>query len=117
MPGLQNGLLPLALLSVHGEPGSDEDWGPYEPWVRPLVLLAEDRREEAAAALAAIPDPPRDLMLEAMWSLVLRAAVALGNQNLVERARDELAPAAGELAGASSGLLTFGPVSDLLAQG
>jgi hypothetical protein len=116
MPGLQNGLLPLALLSVHGQPGSDEDWGPYEPWVRPLVLLAEDRREEAAAALAAVPDPPRDLMFEAMWSLVLRAAVALGNQVVVARARDELAPAAGELAGASSGLLTFGPVSGLLAE-
>jgi hypothetical protein len=117
MPGLQNGLLPLALLSVHGQPGNDEDWGPYEPWVRPLVLLAEDRREEAVAALAAVPDPPRDLMFEAMWSLVLRAAVALGNQAVIARAKDELAPAAGELAGASSGLLTFGSVSDLLAEG
>jgi len=110
MPGLQNGLLPLALMSVHGHPGLDEDWGPYEPWVRPLVLLAEDRREEAAAALAAVPDPPRDLMYEAMWVLVLRAAVALGNKTVAARARDELAPAAGQLAGASSGLLTFGPL-------
>jgi DNA-binding SARP family transcriptional activator len=114
MPGLQNGLLPLALLSVHGQPGRDEDWGPYESWVRPLVLLAEDRREDAATALAAVPDPPRDLMYEAMWVLVLRAAVALGNQPAIARARDELAPAAGELAGAGSGLITFGPVSDLL---
>ena len=117
MPGLQSGLLPLALLSVHGQPGRDEDWGPYEPWIRPLVLLAEDRREEAATALAAVPEPPRDLMYEATWTLVLRAAVALGNQTVIARARDELAPAAGELAGAGSGLLTFGPVSDLLADG
>lgn len=114
MPGVQNGLLPLALLAVRGEPGRDEDWGPYEPWVRPLVLLAEGRRSEAALALSAIPEPPKDLMYEAMWCLVLRAALALGDQGMVARARDELAPAAGELAGAGSGLLTFGPVSDLL---
>jgi hypothetical protein len=114
MPGLQNGLLPLALLAVHGQPGGDEDWGPYEPWVRPLLLLADDRRDEASAALGAIPDPPRDLMYEAMWCLVLRAAVALGNQQLADRARRELAPAADELAGAGSGLLTFGPVASWL---
>ncbi len=114
MPGVQDGLLPLALLAVRGEPGRDEDWGPYEPWVRPLVLLAEDRRSEAAEALSAIPDPPKDLMYEAMWCLVLRAAVALGDQEMAERARGELAPAAGELAGAGSGLLSFGPVTELL---
>ncbi|QNE19246.1 AfsR/SARP family transcriptional regulator [Kribbella qitaiheensis] len=116
MPGLQHGLLPLALLAVHGQPGRDEDWGPYEPWVRPLVLLADNRPDEAAASLTAIPDPPKDLMYEAMWCLLLRAAVAVGNQPMTDRARAELAPAAGELAGASSGLLTFGWVSDLLAE-
>jgi DNA-binding SARP family transcriptional activator len=116
MPGLQKGLLPLALYSVTGRIGHG-DWGPYEPWVRPLVLLAEDRRAEALVALGAIPDPPQDLMYEATWCLVLRAAIALGNQPMIDRARAELAPARGELAGASSGLLTFGPVSDLLAEG
>jgi DNA-binding SARP family transcriptional activator len=114
MPGLQNGLLPLALLAVHERPGSDEDWGPYEPWIRPLLLLTEDRRDEAATALETIPDPPRDLMFEAMWCLVLRAAVALGNKQLIDRARRELGPAADELAGAGSGLLTFGPVANWL---
>jgi hypothetical protein len=36
---------------------------------------------------------------------------------MITRAKDELLPAAGELAGAGSGLLTFGAVSDLLSLG
>ena len=112
MPGLQEGLLPLALLSL-GRPG-DENWGPYEPWVRPLLLLNQDRHTEAAAALQEVPEPPRDLMYEAMWSLVGHAAVALDDRATMQRAAVELAPAAAEQAGAGSGLLTFGPVADRL---
>lgn len=118
MPGLEHGLLPLALLSLRvrrGLPVADAaDWGPYEPWVRPLVLLAEDRLGEAAAALRALPDPPRDLLYEAVWCLVARAATAVGDRTAMIRARDELAPAAGELAGAGSGLLSLGPVEAYL---
>ncbi|MDP4503196.1 AfsR/SARP family transcriptional regulator [Nonomuraea turcica] len=119
MPGLERGLLPLASLCTRVRrglpPGTGEaDWGPYEPWVRPL-LLAADRRDEAAAALAALPEPPGDLLMEAMWCLVARAAVAVGDREAMRRARAALAPAAGELAGAGSGLLTLGPVSDHLA--
>ncbi|MFI8807292.1 BTAD domain-containing putative transcriptional regulator [Micromonospora chalcea] len=117
MPGVERGLLPLALLCLrvwHDRPAdfpADTDWGPYAPWARPLVLLATDRRDEAARALRRTPAPPRDLLQEALWCLTGRAAVALGDRDVMLRARDALAPAAGELAGAGSGLLTVGPVA------
>ncbi|MEV4299814.1 AfsR/SARP family transcriptional regulator [Microbispora rosea] len=129
MPGVEHGLLPLALLCLrlrHGQPppGADPagehvaehvaehiDWGPYAPWARPLVLLARDRRAEAAAALRALPEPPHDLLTEALWCLAARAALTLGDRPTVRRAYVALLPAAGELAGAGSGMLTLGPVS------
>lgn len=117
MPGLEHGLLPLALLCLrlrHGQPAqTDEhlDWGPYEPWARPLVLLAQDRPADAKTALDALPDPPRDLLFEALWCLTARAALALDDRETMQRAHAELAPAAAELAGAGSGLLTLGPVA------
>ncbi len=116
MPGLEGGLLPLALLCLcvqHRRPARTEpaDWGPYLPWARPLVLLARGRPGEAAAALRDVPDPPRDLMFEALWCLTAQAAIAVGDHAAMRRAHGELAPAAGELAGAQSGLLTLGPVS------
>ncbi|MEJ3749188.1 BTAD domain-containing putative transcriptional regulator [Actinomycetes bacterium KLBMP 9797] len=121
MPGVTTGLLPLALLCLrvwHGQPARFDDgtdWGPYAPWARPLVLLADGRRAAAARALRAIPEPPRDLLFEALWCLTGRAALALDDRSLVERAHAELAPAAAELAGAGSGMLTAGPVADHLA--
>ncbi|WP_405149133.1 winged helix-turn-helix domain-containing protein [Sphaerisporangium sp. NBC_01403] len=120
MPGLERGLLPLALLCLrlrHALPvqaAEDTDWGPYEPWARPLALLEQDRPGEAAAALRRLPDPPRDLLSEALWCLAARAAVAVGDRETMERARTGLTPAAAELAGAGSGLLTLGPVSEHL---
>ncbi|WP_432013067.1 AfsR/SARP family transcriptional regulator [Streptomyces cucumeris] len=120
MPGVERGLLPLALLSValrHGSPapvGEHTDWGPYTPWTRPLVLLARDRRDEAAAALRDAPDPPDDLLCEALWCLLARAAVDLDDRETMERTHNELTPASQELAGAGSGLLTLGPVSGYL---
>ncbi|MGP3940273.1 AfsR/SARP family transcriptional regulator [Streptomyces sp. 6N106] len=121
MPGLEHGLLPLALLCLRVEQGrpaptdADLDWGPYAPWARPLVLLAQDHRTEAEAALRAVPEPPRDLLLEALWCLTGRAAIAVGDRETMARARTALAPAAAELAGAGSGLLTLGPVARHLA--
>ncbi|WBC08348.1 BTAD domain-containing putative transcriptional regulator [Micromonospora sp. WMMA1947] len=117
MPGVERGLLPLALLCLrvwHDRPAdfpAGTDWGPYAPWVRPLLLLADGRRDEAARALRRIPAPPRDLLLEALWCLIARAAVSLDDRDAMLRARSALAPAAGELAGAGSGLLTVGPVA------
>ncbi|WP_330186062.1 AfsR/SARP family transcriptional regulator [Dactylosporangium sp. AC04546] len=110
MPGLRDGLLPLALLGLRlrrGLPLVDEGgWGQYEPWVRPVLDL------EAPAAVP--PDPPPGLLQEALWSLYARAAVAVGDRAAMRRARLALAPAAGEWAGAASGMLTVGPVSDVL---
>ncbi|MBK3564992.1 AfsR/SARP family transcriptional regulator [Streptomyces sp. MBT62] len=120
MPGLERGLLPLALLCLrvrHGRPArTDEhiDWGPYEPWARPLVSLAQGRPDDARAALRSLPEPPRDLLYEALWCLAARAAIDVGDRDTMERARDELAPAAAELAGAGSGLITLGPVARYL---
>ena len=120
MPGLQHGVLPLALLCLRvrrGHPAQAQrvDWGPYEPWARPLILLSEDRVGDAATALRATPDPPPDLLLEALWCLTAHAAVAVGDQTTMRRAYDALLPAAGELAGAGSGLITAGPVAEHLA--
>ncbi|GAA4262687.1 BTAD domain-containing putative transcriptional regulator [Dactylosporangium darangshiense] len=117
MPGVERGMLPLALLCLrvwHGDLirfDDDTDWGPYTPWVRPLLLLARDRPADAAAALRQAPDPPRDLLFEALWCLTAQAAIALDDRTAMQRARTELTPAAEELAGAGSGMLTVGPVA------
>jgi DNA-binding SARP family transcriptional activator len=102
MPGLYDGLLPLALLGLRlrrGVPAPDGDRGPYPP----------------GTDLAAVPDPPADLLAEANWCLYARAAIADGDRAAMLRARTALAPAAGEWAGAASGLLTLGPVAGHLA--
>ncbi len=95
MPGLSEGLLPLALLSLGVE---TDGYGPYEPWVNPTEWV----------------EPPRDLMYEAMWTLIAKAAMAADDQTMMQRAYDVLRPAAAELAGAGSGLVSFGPVADVL---
>lgn len=120
MPGLQRALLPLALLALrvqHHRPAPVEahiDWGPSAPWVRPLVLLARGERAAAVAELRRLPAPPGDHLLEVHWCLVARAAVDVGDDDTMARAVVALAPAASELAGAGSGLLTLGPVSGFL---
>ncbi|WP_246169116.1 AfsR/SARP family transcriptional regulator [Actinotalea subterranea] len=123
MPGLDRGLPALAQLALRVERGlpaplDDLDWGPYEPWARPLVLLARGERDAAAGALRGVPDPPHDHLLEALWCLAARAAIDVGGSTSVpvmRRALEALAPASGELAGAGSGLMTLGPVSGFLS--
>ncbi|WP_405167344.1 AAA family ATPase [Nocardia sp. NBC_01499] len=121
MPGVEQGLLPLALLCLrlqHGLPtdSTAKAWGPYEPWVRPIILLDNDLRDEATIALNDIPDSPRDLLLELRTCLVARAALALGDAPTMRRCYDQLRPAATELAGAGTGLITLEPVAHYLAQ-
>ncbi|MEU1287735.1 BTAD domain-containing putative transcriptional regulator [Kitasatospora sp. NPDC005856] len=122
MPGLHRGLLALALLGLrllHDRPAPTDprlDWGPYRPWTRPLVLLAQDRVEQARTALATVPEPPRDHMQEAMWCLTARAAVHLGERTVAAHAEAALRDAATEHAGAASGMLTLGPVARYLAE-
>ncbi|WP_308121029.1 BTAD domain-containing putative transcriptional regulator [Paractinoplanes bogorensis] len=109
MPGLEHGLLPLALLCLE-ESSGEQDFGPYEPWARPHLLLAEGDRAAAREALRAVPEPPPDLLSEALWVLIARAAQNLDESAMLERARAALRPAAGQIAGAGSGVLTAGPV-------
>ncbi|MFE9582002.1 BTAD domain-containing putative transcriptional regulator [Nocardia sp. NPDC006044] len=121
MPGVEQGLLPLALLCLrlrHGMPPDDPTaaWGPYEPWVRPIILSANGLRDEAAAALKAVPDSPRDLLLELRTCLYARAALTLGDEPAMRHSYDQLLPAATELAGAGSGLITLEPVAHYLAE-
>lgn len=120
MPGLGRGHLALALIWLrlhHDLPVADTDLGdagPNAPWTGPLLLLARGRRDAATAALRRLPDPPPDHLLEARWCLAARAAIDCRDHRLARRARTALAPAAGEIAGAGSGLLTVGPVTRYL---
>ncbi|HEY3559238.1 MAG TPA: BTAD domain-containing putative transcriptional regulator [Kribbella sp.] len=89
MPGLSDGLLPLALAAHavrHGEP------------------IPADYR---------LPAPAPGLLLEAHWALIAHVARQRGDVARLEQAQTALRPAAGEHA-AGSGLLTFGPVADYL---
>ncbi|MFB8350786.1 AfsR/SARP family transcriptional regulator [Streptomyces niveus] len=124
MPGLTHGLLPLALLSLHladgprvpaqGAVDPAADWGPYRPWITPLAALAAGDRPAARTALRTLPDPPRDLLYEACCCLEATAALELGDRAVLTRVHERLLPASAELAGAGSGLLTFGPVGRYL---
>jgi hypothetical protein len=71
---------------------------------------------EARQALRRCPAPPPGLLTEALWALTGRVAVALDDRDRAARAYAALLPAAGEVAGGSSGLLTAGPVTDYLAE-
>ncbi|MET9714191.1 BTAD domain-containing putative transcriptional regulator [Streptomyces rochei] len=121
MPGLERGLLPLALLGLRlsrGRPADVDpraDWGPYRPWAEPFALLADGRRTEASTALRSLAEPPPDLLYEALCCAEAALALALGDRTALERTYERLLPAAGEIAGAGSGLLTFGPVDTWLA--
>jgi hypothetical protein len=114
MPGVRDGLLPLALLTVrlrHGRPlGGIGDAGPYVPWVEPLVALDAGDRETAADLARGTPEPPADHLRELRWALVAETAVRLGDAGLARRARHALARVPDELAGAGSGLVSLGPV-------
>ncbi len=111
MPGVEQGILPLALLCLRlrgGRPAAvdpRQDWGPYAPWAHALA-------RPGTAPLP--PDAPPGLLGEALTCLAARAATAVGDRPAMERAHRLLSPAAGELAGAGSGLLTLGPVAHQL---
>ncbi|MGW6198531.1 AfsR/SARP family transcriptional regulator [Kribbella sp. NPDC055110] len=95
MPGLSDGLLPLALAAHavrHGGPIPNADYGPHAPWVH------------------GSPDPPPGLLFEAYWALT---AHSTQDPELLAKAQAALAPAADEHA-AGSGLLTLGPIADYL---
>lgn len=119
--GLERGLLPLSLLCLDLADGAvpaarlaervdpAADWGPYRPWAEPFALLRAGRRGEALAALRVLPEPPPDLLYEALCCLQGVLAVELGDRDVLKAVHARLLPAAGQLAGAGSGL-TAGPV-------
>ncbi|WP_055588928.1 AfsR/SARP family transcriptional regulator [Streptacidiphilus griseoplanus] len=127
MPGVEQGLLPLALLSLRLTEGTPsalraaqrmdpaDDWGPYRPWGELFSLLRSGRRADVRAALHALPEPPADLLYEALSCLQAAVALEVGDQAALAQARTRLLPAAGQLAGAGSGLVTLGPVDRWLA--
>ncbi|MFE1910103.1 AfsR/SARP family transcriptional regulator [Streptomyces anandii] len=126
MPGVERGLLPLARLSLSlaGASASaaeaaelvdtDEDWGPYRPWAEAIAALRTGHHAYARTVLRALPEPPADLLYEALCCLETAVALELGDQAVLERLHTRLLPAAGELAGAGSGLITLGPVDHWL---
>jgi len=119
MTGLEAGILPFALLCLDVRAGrlpdpwpwADEEFGPYRPWARAVRSLAAGR---PAQARAAVRESPRDLLHEARTCLTATVAIGLGDHALMRRVYRELLPAAGELAGAGSGVLTLGPVARYL---
>jgi DNA-binding SARP family transcriptional activator len=109
MSGVDNGILGLALLCDRlqcGLPPVDADFGAHEPWCRPLV---DGNTED-------IPPAPHDLLFEVRTCLHALAAIARDDRPAMARLYEELLPAAGELAGAGSGLVTLRPVAHYLGE-
>ncbi|MFF2778502.1 BTAD domain-containing putative transcriptional regulator [Streptomyces sp. NPDC058052] len=123
MPGLVRGAAALVALVpvMRGDalPDPDDfadlDPGPYRPWLDPLLLAASGATDAARQAIATVPRPPHDLLQEALWCVLARTAAAVGHVPVLRRARQELAAAEAELAGAGSGLISYGPVTRHLA--
>jgi DNA-binding SARP family transcriptional activator len=127
MPGVEHGLLPLAQLCLllsdgrasardaapHVDMGAD--WGPYRAWAALFVALRTGRRNDTRTMLRALPEPPADLLYEALCCLEAAVALELGDRDALEQLHARLLPAADELAGAGSGLVTVGPVDRWLS--
>ncbi|WP_241479626.1 BTAD domain-containing putative transcriptional regulator [Nocardiopsis lucentensis] len=124
MRGMERGLSSFALLCLRiqsgegagaalaaGEAGA-AGTGPLTPWVRALDLASRGELTAAAETLPA--DSPPDLLREARTVLAALVALRTGDRAAMERAHASLLPAAGELAGAQTGLLTLGPVAGYL---
>ena len=109
MSGVDNGVLGLALLCdrlQRGLPPVDGDFGVHEPWCRPLV-------EPSGGD---IPPAPRDLLFEVRTCLHALVAIDRDDRTAMAALYTELVPAADELAGAGSGLVTLRPVAHYLGE-
>lgn len=122
MPGFSRGIVALAQVAAAVRADTDlaaelpdGDFGPYEPWARPLVLARAGHSDDATAALDAVPDPPHDLLLEVAWFLVARAALEVRHLPVARRASHALRPAGAERA-AGSGVIDLGPIAPLLLE-
>jgi len=109
MPGLQEGFHELTLaatcvqhgLPVPGECGVD---GPFRPWLEPLV-------RGGSADLRRVPDPPPGHLEDLLWCLLGLAAARFDDVDSGRRVLAALGPVEHEVAGASSGFVTLGPVA------
>lgn len=110
MHGVADGFLPLALLSTGLPPDPSLDWGPYRPWALPLLHLADGDVAAARRAAADLPTPRADHYYEVLWWITARIASLLDDASLAAAAREALAPARGEIAGGTTGMLSFGPL-------
>lgn len=121
MPGVEAGILPLALLSLrmrHQRPAPTDpalDWGPYRPWAQPLLDLADGDVTAARRAAAILPRPPADHLYDALWAVSAHTAILLQDASLATQAHDALSPLRGEIAGGTTAMIGFGPVNDILA--
>ncbi|MGW5257951.1 hypothetical protein ACWERW_34325 [Streptomyces sp. NPDC004012] len=121
MPGVEAGILPLALLSLrlrHQRPVPTDpalDWGPYRPWVQPLLHLACGNLAAAREAAAILPRPPADHLYDSLWAVNAHTAILLQDESLATQAHDALFPLRGEIAGGTTAMISFGPVNDILA--
>ncbi|WP_306368727.1 BTAD domain-containing putative transcriptional regulator [Nocardiopsis sp. CC223A] len=111
MAGLAGGA--AALVSLPGAAVPEEDLGPYAPWVLPWLAARTGDRVRARVLLDSVPDPPRDLLQEALWLLVLKAARLADHPGAERRATAALRPAAPERA-AGSAVIDLGPIAPWL---
>lgn len=121
MPGVEAGILPLALLSLrmrHQRPAPTDpalDWGPYRPWAQPLLSLADGDLTAAREAAALLPRPPADHLYDSLWAVTAHTAILLQDASLATQAHEALSPLRGEIAGGTTAMISFGPVNDILA--
>ncbi len=64
--------------------------------------------------MRALPEAPADLVYEARICLEAAVALAIGDRKTLRQSHTRLLPAAAELAGAGSGMITLGPARDWL---
>ena len=121
MPGFEEGIVALddvtrALRGAArgvGRSLPSVDSASYAPWLDPILLTRSGRRDDALAALRDAPDPPKGLLLEALWCLLAEAAIELDDPASARRCNDALTPARGERA-AGSAVIDLGPVASYL---
>ncbi|MCI3931408.1 BTAD domain-containing putative transcriptional regulator [Streptomyces sp. AN091965] len=127
--GAEHAVYGLALFCLRQQDGRlaehvDLSLREYETWGRgagcgathALTLAAAGRGARARALLPELLTMRRDFLYELRLAAAGLAAVRLGEDDLAEAAYEELLPAADELAGAGSGMVTLGPVAQYLGE-